>query len=170
MFIPSGAYQFGSKRVAFRNDYCLTCRRERRSVQIRAFYIVYFFWIPVVPLGFWKRWVCKECNNPTDTNKKSTKGFKWGVLIMLILAGGTAWAFPLSASDSVVGSWLFRIGAPLLVLLILVHLIRAPKEPSRKDILKTVPAASESICPFCGTQLLVLGSHCSCPTCGILRV
>jgi zinc ribbon protein len=164
-----GAYHFRPRRLAFRNDYCLSCGKTQRAVQVRTFEVVHLFWIPIVPLGFWKRWICTTCNRQPHINTKSLRPFKWAVLVMLVLASAVSWAFPISASDSVVGSWMFRIGGPLGVLLILVHLIRTPQGPSRKELLRTVQPATDTICPFCGTQMLALASQCSCPTCGIIR-
>jgi hypothetical protein len=169
MFVIHGVYHFRPSRLAFRNDYCLSCGTARRSVQIRTFDVVYLFWIPILPLGFLKRWICTACNRPPDVNTKTLRPFKWAVLVMLILASQVSWIFPLSSSDSVIGSWLFRIGGPLGALLVLIHLIRAPKDPSRKDLLKTIQPATDTICPFCGTELLILASQCTCPACGVLR-
>ena len=46
MFIVSGAYHFWPKRVAFRDDYCLTCQAPRRSIAVRTFDVGYIYWIP----------------------------------------------------------------------------------------------------------------------------
>ena len=170
IFIIHGVYQFRPKRMAFRNDYCLSCGTARRSVQTKAFYVIHLFWVPIVPLGFWKRWICTVCNSPTDVNTKTRLPLKWVVLVMLVLAGAVSWIFPLSSSDSVVGSWMFRIGSPVSALLLVAYMLRVPKVLSRKELLKTIQPATETTCPFCGTQLLVLASQCSCPTCGVVRV
>lgn len=47
--------------MAFRNDYCLARGEERRAVQVRTFDVGHIFWIPILPAGFWKRWVCTVC-------------------------------------------------------------------------------------------------------------
>jgi predicted RNA-binding Zn-ribbon protein involved in translation (DUF1610 family) len=66
--------------------------------------------------------------------------------------------------------WILRVGAAIGALLVLVHLKRTPKDPSLKENLAAMPPASDTVCPFCGTALLIFSSQCSCPACGILRV
>ena len=46
MIIIHGVYRFAPKRRAFRNDFCLTCKAN---------------WIPLLPLGVWKKRVCSVC-------------------------------------------------------------------------------------------------------------
>ena len=53
--------------------------------------------------------------------------------------------------------------------LVVRHLLRTPKEPALKARLATIPPAADTVCPFCGAQLLMLGSQCSCPVCGVVR-
>jgi len=37
LFIVYGVYHWKTKRVAFRDDYCLVCGEARRAVQVRTF-------------------------------------------------------------------------------------------------------------------------------------
>jgi predicted RNA-binding Zn-ribbon protein involved in translation (DUF1610 family) len=53
-------------------------------------------------------------------------------------------------------------------IILLRHLNFTPQETSLKEGLGTVHAATDTICPFCGTQLIV-GPLCSCPACGVVR-
>ena len=168
MLIIHGAYNFRPKRLAFRNDYCLSCGQARRSVKIRTFDVLHIFWIPVLPIGFWKRWTCTACGRQPHVNTKTRRPMKWaGLLVLLILSAGS-WAVPIDR-DFVTGSWIFRIGAPLGAILVFAHLLQTPKEPSLKERLATIHPASDTVCPFCGAQLLILASHCSCPVCGVVR-
>ena len=168
MSIIHGVYHFQAKRLAFRNDYCLSCGQARRSAQIRTFDVAHAFWIPILPLGFWKRWICTTCGRQPHVSTKTRRPFKWAALFVLLLLGVVFWAVP-PPSDFVAGTWVMRIGAPLGAILVLVHLLRTSKDPSRKDLLRVIQPASETVCPFCGAQMLVLASQCSCPVCGVVR-
>jgi len=163
-----GVYHWQAKRVAFRNDYCLACGEARRAVRMRTFDVGHVFWIPILPGGFWKRWVCTVCGRDPHVNTKTRRGFKWVGIPILLLFSAVSWAMPVTP-DFVAGSWIFRIAAPVGAVLTLVHLLRTKKEPSLKARLATIQPAADTVCPFCGTQLLVLGSRCSCPICGVVR-
>jgi hypothetical protein len=168
MIIVHGIYHFRPKRIAFRNDYCLSCVQPCRSVQIRTFDAAHVFWIPVLPLGFWKRWICTACGRQPDVSTKTRRPFKWAGLFVLLSFSVLFWAAP-PPPDFLVGGLVMRIGAPLGAILLLVHLLRTSKSPSREERLKAIPPATDTLCPFCGTHLLILASQCSCPVCGILR-
>jgi len=168
LHIVWGVYHFRPKRLAFRNDYCLSCAAGRRAAQIRTFDAVHIFWIPLLPLGFWKRWVCTACGREPHVNPKTRRGFKWAGVFILLLFSAVSWAMPVTP-DFVVGSWIFRIAAPVGAILTLVHLLRTKKEPSLMARLATIEPADDTVCPFCGAQLLMLGSQCSCPVCGVVR-
>lgn len=167
MLLIHGVYHFRSQRLAFRNDYCLFCKEPRRAVQTRTFDVWHFFWIPLLPLGFWKRWFCTVCGRQPHVATGTRRSFKWAGLVVLVVFSIMFWAAPVMP-DFRLGSWLFRIGAPLGAIILLLHLIYTPKETPLKERLGTVHAATDTLCPFCGTQLIV-GPLCSCPVCGIVR-
>jgi hypothetical protein len=123
MLLIHGVYHLRPKRVAFRNDYCNTCGLPRRAEQIRTFDTLHLFWIPIIPLGFKKRWMCTFCGRETNFSTKTRRGFKWAGLFVLLILSVFAWAGPLP-SDFVAGGWVIRIGAPVGAILVLVHLLR----------------------------------------------
>jgi len=168
LFIVYGVYRWKAKRVAFRNDYCLACGAARRAVQVRTFDVGHIFWIPILPAGFWKRWVCTVCGRDPHVTTKTRRGFKWAGLLILVLFAAVSWAMP-EQPDFVAGAWIFRIALPVGAILTLVHLLRTPKEPTLKARLATIPPAADTVCPFCGAQMLRLASQCSCPVCGVVR-
>jgi len=167
MILIHGAYHFWPKRVAFRNDYCLTCRAPSRSVATRTFDVGHIFWIPILPVGFWKHWRCLRCGAEPHAAPGTRRSFKWVGLFLLGLFSLISWLAPVSPPDEWV-SWLFRLGGPLGSVLLLRHLLGSPKELSLRQGLKSVAAADETTCPFCRTPLLA-GPHWSCPNCGVLR-
>lgn len=167
MYIINGIYHFRPKRLGFRNDYCLSCGDARRSVHTRTFDAWHLFWIPLVPLGFWKRWICTACGRQPHVSPKTRRSFKWAGFVVLLVFSFAFWVGTLP-SDFVVGGWIFRFAAPLGAAFLLVHLLRTPKDPSLRERLATIVPASDTTCPFCGAQLLI-GSETICPACGVRR-
>jgi hypothetical protein len=102
-----------------------------------------------------------------NVNTKTRRGFKSAGLFILLLFSAVSWAMPVEP-DFVAGHWTIRIATPMGAVLTLVHFLRTKKEPSLKALLATVPRAADTVCPFCGTQMLMLGSQCSCPMCGVV--
>jgi hypothetical protein len=168
LHIVYGVYHWKAKRVAFRNDFCLSCGEARRAVQVRTFDVGHIYWIPILPGGFWKHWKCTVCGHDPHVNVKTRDGFKWaGLFVLMVLAAGF-WVMPMTP-DVVIMTWVFRIGAPVGAVLTLVHLLRTPKEPSLKAKLATITPATDTVCPFCGAQLTKVGMRCYCPVCGVER-
>lgn len=167
MFIVAGAYHWWPKTVGFRNDYCLTCNADRRAVRIRTFDVGHIFWIPILPVGFWKHWHCTACDCDPHASPRTSPVLKWAGLLILIGLGILSWTEPVTP-DSMGVSWAFRIGAPVCAILLLVHLLNTPREPSLKARLAAIAPASDTLCPFCSTPL-ISGDRWSCPTCGVAR-
>ena len=168
LHVVYGVYHWRAKRMAFRSDYCLACGEARRAVQVRTFDVGHIYWIPILPGGFWKHWQCTVCGHDPHVNTKTRRGFKWAGLFILLLFSAAFWVMPVTP-DIVAMAWIFRIAAPVGAVLTLVHLLRTKKEPSLQARLAMIPPATDTMCPFCGTQLLMIGSRCSCPVCGIVR-
>jgi hypothetical protein len=167
MLIVYGMYRFRQRPTAFRNDYCLSCDDARRSIQIRSFNVIHVFWVPLLPLGVWKRWVCTVCSNNPHAATKTRRPFLWIGLAALLALTLVFWMEP-AEPDEVLLFWFVRIALPLGALLLLLYLLRTPKDPSLSDKLATVEAATDTACPFCGSQLLI-GTQTSCPSCSALR-
>ena len=170
MLMVHGIYHFGPKRIAFRNDYCLSCAQPRRSLQISMFDVGHIFWIPLLPLGFHKRWYCSVCNKRPHVHPGTRRGFKWAGLVVLFVLALAGWAVHPSADDRYL-VWALRVAAPAGAILTLIHLLRTPRDLSLQKQLGEVPPARDTLCPFCGTALLILSNSPSyCPTCGVQRL
>jgi hypothetical protein len=167
MFLIHGSYRFWPKLVGFRNDYCLTCRAPRRSIAIRTFDVGHIFWIPILPVGFWKHWQCSNCGKDPHKTTKTRRSFKWIGLFLLIVLAVMSWVEPVAPPDEWLG-WIFRIGCPVLAMLLFANLMRASKELSLSQALKSVEPASDTTCPLCSTPLLA-GPRWSCPGCRVSR-
>jgi hypothetical protein len=163
-----GVYRWQPKRLAFRNDYCLTCGDARRAILVRTFNVGHIYYIPILPVGFWKRWLCTICNRDPHVTAKTRRGFKWVGLFVLVFFTLALWAIPIEP-DSKAIIWILRFGFPLGAVLTLIHLLRTKKEPSLESKLAMIQPASDTVCPFCGAQLLMLASQTSCPACGVVR-
>jgi hypothetical protein len=169
MFIVTGAYHFSPKRVAFRDDYCLSCRAPRRSIAIRTFDVGHVFWIPILPVGFWKHWQCTVCRRNPHVSPKTRRSFQWAGLLCLVAVSVILWAAPADMGLGATG-WILRIAAPAAAILLLLYLFRSQREPSLRERLAAIPPAMDSICPFCATPLHVgTGSRWSCPGCQVVR-
>lgn len=168
LHVVYGIYRWKPKRLAFRNDYCLNCNSPCRAVQLRTFNAAHIYWIPLLPLGFWKSWVCVTCGRDPHVSVKTRRGFKWVGLFLLVLFSALFWVMPMD-SELGITTWIFRIAGPIGAILTLRHLLRTNPEPSLAARLAAILPASDTLCPFCGAQLLTLSSASSCPKCGVIR-
>ena len=110
MFIIHGAYHFWPKPVAFRDDYCLSCQSPRRSIAIRTLDVGHIFWIPVLPVGFWKHWKCISCGKDPHVNPKTRRSFLWAGLLCLI---ARIWCDALDPANLWTGSCNLAFDLPL---------------------------------------------------------
>jgi hypothetical protein len=169
MFTFRGAYHLWPKRVGFRNDYCLRCRDQRRSVAVRTFDIGHILWIPLIPVGFWRHWRCCECGYEPHTSPKMRRRLLWRGFYILIVLSIVFWIVP-ADSDFAVGAWICRIGGPLMAMVFGVQLLRLFRRPSLRQGLAKVEPAADTVCPFCSTPLVTgFGTRWSCPACGVVR-
>lgn len=169
MIIIRGSYHFWPKRVAFRNDYCLRCQAPRRSIAIRTFDVGHLFWIPILPVGFWKRWQCEVCGQSPHVYPNVRRFFKWVGLVFSIALSLLMWALPVDTNFEML-AWGLRVAAPAGGILLLFDLLRTPKDPSLRRNLATIAPATDSVCPFCQTPLFARsGARWTCPQCGAVR-
>lgn len=167
MFLIHGTYHLSPKRVAFRNDFCLKCGVPRRAFQIRTFDLLHIFWVPLLPLGFWKRWRCGTCGSDPHANVRTRRSYKIAGIAILLLMGVGFWLAPME-KDLVEVTWAFRIGAPLLAVWAVWNVVKTPVEPSLARRLAEIPANEDAACPVCGFPLANTPNwHCS--HCGLRR-
>lgn len=167
MLVIHGTYHLFPKRVAFRNDFCLKCGAQRRAFQIRTFDILHVFWVPLLPIGFWKRWRCTSCGADPHANVKTRRSYKIaGVAILLLMTLGF-WFAPIEKGDEVL-FWALRIGAPLLAVWAIWNIRTTPVEPTLTQQLAAVAPAQDATCPLCGFALANTPTW-HCPRCGLRR-
>jgi len=169
MHIIHGTYHWFPRRVAFRNDFCLACAAPRRAVQFRTLDVFHVYWVPVLPLGWWKRWHCAKCGNRPDHNVKTRRFFKVAGLLVLLFFTALVWLAPGIPDEP--GSWAVRVVAPLGAVATAIHLARSsPDDPGYKVRLLEVIPADDATCPFCGVPLFNANTECYCPSCQVKRL
>jgi hypothetical protein len=86
MLIVHGTYRLAPRLVAYRNDWCNHCDKPVLAQQWRSFYVGHVFWIPCLPLGFYKTWRCKVCTkNPRDRLRTSVGMIVAGLLAFALI-------------------------------------------------------------------------------------
>lgn len=159
-------YRFRPKVVAFRNDFCLTCSSERRALQVRTFNILSFHGLPLIPVGFWKRWQCTSCSRSPGYNPRSRRKFAITLAVLAAAFGVIFWGLPIEPNQAEL--WLvIRLISPVVMAGAIIWAIVAERTPSTAERLSHVTSAHDIVCPFCqGT--LSPGSW-RCVSCGIQR-
>src|SRR5437588_6702159 len=76
-----GVHSYKPHIVAYRNDFCVSCAAPRRAFQVRSFKAYQFYYIPIVPLGFWREWQCSACGRDPHMYP-GTSGPAWWVVVM----------------------------------------------------------------------------------------
>jgi hypothetical protein len=169
MLLIHGVYRWWPKRVAFRNDYCFSCEAPRRAIATRTFDVGHIFWIPLVPVGFWKHWSCAQCRRDPHTPTKTRRTFKWIGLVCLILLAVMFWFTDINPELRTL-SWILRLLPTVGAIVLLIQLLVTPAEPSLRERLAEISPATDTICPFCETPLVTaMGTQWSCPACGVVR-
>ncbi len=166
--IVYGTYHWGRRKTAYRNDACLGCRTYVVSEQYRMFDVGHLFWIPLLPLGFRKRWYCSRCGK--DPHARLDTG-RWTYVLGGIVTSLTAvmfWVMPAVPPDTST-TWACRIGMPALAAF-LIFRAAAYKQPiALQQALESVPPYSDDLCIYC-RQELQGGQTKFCRGCNIERM
>jgi hypothetical protein len=167
MRIVCGAYHLRPKPVAFRDDYCFSCRAPRRSIAVRSFDVGHIFWVPFLPVGVWRHWICSVCGR--KPHSRSRRLFRWTGLYSLIGVAVLFWAVPVG-EEFAVGSWICRMAAPAGAIFLFMRLMRGAKPFSLRNKLASIPPTADIVCPFCSVPLVAgTGDRWSCPACNAVR-
>lgn len=160
-----GIYKFSPRTIAYRNDFCLNCAAPRRAYCIKSFYWAYLFFIPLLPLGFWKVWRCSTCKRDPHIYPGTGNSLRPLALSALALFGAVAWLAP----DPDAYTWGARILLTLgfCAALWYTGLDRPPA--GMRDLLKQVQPASEVECGVCGGAVVV-ADRSRCSQCDAERV
>jgi hypothetical protein len=167
MLIIHGFYSFKRKIIAFREDYCLSCNARRIAYLHRTVDVFHLFYVPILPLGVWKRWRCEQCNLDPHIPKGTRYSFKWAGVVVLAIFGGVFWFAPIEKGDELF-AWSMRVGFPLAFVLSLWKTINSSPDVNLKQKLGEIRPAAQLNCPACGTANPPM-DHLRCLKCGIER-
>jgi len=159
-------YRFRPKTVAFRNDFCLTCAAPRRAIEIRTFNVLSFHSIPLIPVGFWKRWLCVSCGSRPGYNRRSRRKFALTLALLAAAFATIFWSLPIEPDQAEM--WLaIRIVSPVVLVGAIIWAIVAEGTPSASQRLASIASSQETVCPFCQTALSP--HNWQCVNCGVRR-
>jgi hypothetical protein len=167
MLLIHGVYHLARRTVAYRNDYCRACDAPRRAFRHRTFDVLHFFWIPVLPLGLWKRWHCSTCGNDPHEAVRTRRGMMWLGVACLVLFSAAFWAHSPGQEPALV--WSLRLGGLLATGLAARAALRAKPEGNFKERLRAIQPIMESSCPACHVMLVPDVPCWKCPKCGMVR-
>lgn len=163
MLIVHGVYRWSPRKIAFRRDYCRRCESVTLAVLLRTFDVFHLFWVPLLPLGVWSRWLCVRCGDNPHAAARTRLGFKVVLVALLVLFNLAVWLTPGATSD--VELWLSRAVTFLLLLLAIWWVARHRREPALESRLAAVMPYDRWECPLCGGQLLQIPPLIQCPSC-----
>jgi ribosomal protein S27AE len=170
MLLIHGRYFWGRTLLAFRNDYCLTCKAPRLAYLHRTFDVFHIFWIPVLPLGFWKRWHCGTCGNNPHARVTTSVALKWVGVVLLALFAAVTWVPDVQRDipDPILRLAL-RLGMIAAVLIAAWLAARSRPPENLREKLRGIQANRDGTCPRCGTALTVGSPWYRCGKCGLER-
>jgi hypothetical protein len=170
MFLIHGTYMWARKVVAYRSDYCLTCDAQRLAYQHRTFDVLHLFFVPILPLGLWRRWRCSVCGKNPHESVRTRRSPKWAGVVTLFLMSLSSWAVSTREKpEDAAFIWCMRIGGPLAFAWALRATLKSPPDVNLRERLRTVPPLMDSTCPVCQTMLWPTEPAWKCPKCGIQR-
>ena len=163
-----GMYHFARKKVAFRNDFCVRCRAPRLAVCERSLDVVSLRGLPILPLGRFRRWYCRECRWPTElviTVRRLAKALPFAFIAAFVTV---LWRARVDSPQEA-GLWIARIGLALTLVIGVVWMVRGDNEARRRKQLAGLPPCQLTSCPACDTSLRP-GFEWTCETCGMVRM
>lgn len=171
MFTITGTYNFRPRIVAFRADYCRSCQSNTIALAHRTLDVFHVFWIPVIPLGAWTRWYCRQCGNRPHDVTTIRKSIRLLVAVFFLLLSTLFWSLgilsmldPLAPSPEKKG---FLIGGLAMTALFVLSGIWASKTRSDhfKERIRNVQPFVGHTCPVCDGNLDV-SRTLTCRECG----
>lgn len=143
---------------------------EGMSFQHRTVDFLHIFWIPVLPLGIWRRWHCSVCSSDPHASPGTRRVFKWLGVVVLAIISLAGWAAPVSGTlEEVMIAWAFRLVGPIGTVWALRVAMRSPADVNLKEHLAAVRPNLESVCPLCNGPMVPTESTLQCTRCGITR-
>ena len=164
-----GVRSYRPRTVAYRNDYCVSCNSPRRAHQVRSFKAYQLYYVPIVPLGFWREWQCTECGRHPHVYSRALRRTRWAILGLVGMFAITGVIASFDQQDSAAIMWLMRLGLPAVFFSVLWFVLRDKPDRALREKLKQVAPDRDDTCALCsGALILDHGWHCS--LCGAERM
>ncbi len=142
-------HRFRDRIVGYRSDYGRACAAPRLALQHRSLYVLGVCFVPLIPIGFWRRWYCAVCGRDPHTNVYARRWIKWlgtaGLAYLAVLA------------------WTSSAPSTSLEDLLFLWAVRAER-------LRLVQPIMDTACPLCGATLIPTEPAWKCPKCGATRL
>lgn len=170
-----GTYKFLKKRDGYTVDYCDTCKDYTQCDSIRYLSVLHWMWIPILPLGISRDWICHTCKKPPRTvhSVREIAGWTVGLLSsgVMSLAFLYCWVLiQMKKGIALGGDIEFLIGALIAGLVSLYTLFRLRKVLIYRKTIRErrKPAQRYTIesCLECGC-VLNPNPRPHCPECGL---
>ena len=166
MLILYRTYRFRPKLTGYKRDLCNKCEEPRILALVKTYDIFAPYFIPLVPLGYRKRWYCTICRHPAYDRYRTRTGIKVLALItvgLVTLMAGTG--VIVGGPDALPAFGVSVLCVGLIV--VLVKWIRSGvKRPSIEDLREEVRPLDESRCRLCNEHLLDV-PYLHCPHCNL---
>lgn len=172
MLIVHGTYHFRAKRVAFRSDFCIPCNSRRTSICVRTLDVIHVFWVPVLPIGFFRRWYCTTCGQRPELARTARRSIKVLAAVVVAILALFFWLAPIRNSDDrteVIAIWSLRIGSAIGLVAAVRWIAVGSDDVVRREHLAQLQPSDALACPVCLVNLLP-GSPWRCPNCGMVRL
>ena len=161
-----GLYHLARQRIGYRNDYCLSCAAPRLSVCLRSFDVLHLWFVPILPLGYWKRWRCATCESNPHARITTRRSLRWAgtaVLAFIALAGWMTLLEP--TGNRTWFDWALRVGSTVGVVFALRAALYPPPEPNLAGLLAAVPPNLDPHCPLCRAPVVAALPRWRCTGC-----
>jgi hypothetical protein len=157
-----GVQSYKSQVVAYRNDFCVSCNAPRRAHQIRSFKAYQLYYIPIVPLGFWRDWQCSECGRDPHVYSSALRRTRWVIVGFAGFFAITGVIASFEEQDSAAIVWLMRLGLPTVFVTVLWFVLRDKPDRALREKLTQVAPDRDDTCALCrGALILDHGWRCS---------
>ena len=159
-----GVHSHKPRIVAYRNDFCVSCNALRRALQVRSFKAYQLYYIPIVPLGFWRQWQCSECGRAPHVYSRALRKARWVILGFAGMFAITGVIASFEQHDSAWITWLMRLGLPAFFFAVLWFVLRNKPDRALQEKLKQVSTDRDEVCALCG-GVLILDHGWRCAQC-----
>lgn len=162
MIVVWGWYRFARKRVGYRNDYCLSCDQASVAELIRSFNVGHFFFIPCLPLGVCRRWVCSSCGEDPHARAASPRSFRVFVALAFAAFTAVAWLVLFERAEDMSFVFGFRLVMTLGFLAAIAWTLLGKPPANLAEKLAGVPPAPADACLYCMGTLDPQGTCTAC--------